>query len=135
VKSKTNAITYVFRRPRCPFICAIDGDLIGAKSLAGFQRRLARFDLSRRREFKLIDARGESWTLLPDEMVLAPEFMIRKWRKLDIIRLFNESRTAKRTNRRYPEDLIPSRPLARIVHDLVELLANTRYRDFDSRHR
>lgn len=119
---KTNAITYMFRSPRCPLICAIDGDLIGAKSLAGFQRRLARFDLSRRREFKLIDANGESWTLLPAEMVVAPAFMTRRWRKIEIIRLFNESRTAKQTSSRYPERLVASRRFDRIVNDLVELL-------------
>jgi hypothetical protein len=116
-------------------IFGIDGDLIGAKSLAGLRRGLARLDLSRLGEFRLIDANGESWTLLPDEMVLAPEFMIRKWRKLDIIRLFNESRVAKEAGLCYPERLIPSRRFDTILHDLVGLLSKTRYRDLESDHR
>ena len=123
--SKTKNITYVFRRPRCPLICSIDGYLVAGRSLRAFERRLARFDLSSHKEFKLVDANGESWTLLPDEMVLAPGFLVRRWRKADIIRLFNESRSAKENGLRYPESLIPNRRLDAIVNDLATLLSRS----------
>ena len=120
--SNTKAITCVFRRPKFPLICGIDGYLVAVWSLRGFERRLARFDLSSCREFKLVDASGESWVLLPDKMLLAPGFLVRRWRKVDIIRLFNESRTAKENGLQYPESLIPSRRLDAIVNDLAALL-------------
>ncbi len=123
--SKTKAITCVFRRPRFPLICSIDGYLVAGRSLRAFERRLARFGLSRCREFKLVDASGESWVLLPDKMLLAPGFLVRRWRKVDIIRLFNESRTAKENGLRYPESLIPSRRLDAIVNDLAALLSRS----------
>jgi hypothetical protein len=56
----------------------------------------------------LVDSAGESWTLLPEEMALAPAFVVRRWRKADVIRLFNGSRSASETGLHYPESLIPS---------------------------
>jgi hypothetical protein len=123
--SKTNAITCVFRRPRFPLMCSIDGWLVAGQSLRTFERRLARFDISGYREVNLVDATGESWILLPDKMLLAPGFLARRWRKVDIIRLFNESRTAKEKGLRYPESLIPSRRLEAIVNDLAALLSRS----------
>jgi len=67
--SKTKHITYVFRRPRCPLICSIDGYLVPGRTLRAFERCLARFDLSNLKEFTMADANGESWMLLPDKMV------------------------------------------------------------------
>lgn len=37
-------VTYVFRRPRFPVICAVDGGLIAARSPASFQRQITRLD-------------------------------------------------------------------------------------------
>jgi hypothetical protein len=122
--STIKTISYMFRRPRFPLICEIDGCLIGAQSAAGFRRGLARFDLSRHREFGLIDANGERWMLLPNEMemVLAPVFATRRLRKIEIIRLFNASRSAKEAGLRYPESRIPNTRLDAIVKDLAALL-------------
>lgn len=61
--------------------------------------------------------------LLPDKMAVAPKFAIRPTRKIEIINWFNESRTAKLARLRYPERLINSRRLDRIVQDLEELLS------------
>jgi hypothetical protein len=120
--ARAKSIIYIFRRPAFPLICEIDGCLVGAKSSAEFRRRLARFDFSTLKDFKAIDANGEKWMLLPDKMVLAPKFTIRPTRKIEIIHWFNESETAKLAGLRYPEQLIKSRRLDRIVADLEELL-------------
>jgi hypothetical protein len=72
-----------------------------------------------------VDASGESWVLLPDKMLLAPGFVVRRWRKVDIIRLFNESRTAKDNGLEYPESVIPTRRLDDIVNDLAVLLSRS----------
>lgn len=123
--SKTKDINYLFRLPRCPLICSIDGYLVAGRTLRTFERSLARLDLSSFKEFKMVDANGESWVLLPDKMVLAPGFLARRWRKVDIIRLFNESRSAKENGLRYPESLIPNKRLDAIVNDLATLLSRS----------
>jgi hypothetical protein len=124
--AETKTITYVFRRPRFPLICEIDGRLIGAQSAAEFRRRLARLDLSSHKKFTAIDAKGERWMLLPDMMAVAPEFAIRPARKIEIIRLFNESHTAKDAGLSYPEHVIGNRRLDIIVHDLVVLIGRAK---------
>lgn len=64
--------------------------------------------------------------MLPDNMILSPAFPGRRWRKVDIIRLFNESRSAKEKGLQYPESVIPNRHLDAIVNDLAALLSRPR---------
>lgn len=104
-------------------ICAIDGYLIGVQSPASLQRRLAALDLSGDKNIRLVDANGENWMLLPEELIVAPAFATRTWRKIEIIRLFNESRNAKESGRRYPERVIPNRRLDTIVRDIAGLIS------------
>jgi hypothetical protein len=121
--AQAKSITFIVRRPRFPLICEIDGCLFGAQSSDEFRRRLARFDLFSHKEFKAIDANGEKWMLMPDRTAVAPEFVIRRARKIEIIRWFNESRTAKESGRRYPEHVIANRRLDTIVRDIAGLIS------------
>lgn len=104
-------------------ICAIDGYLIGVQSPASLQRRLAAPDVSCDKEIQLIDANGGSWMLLAKDMIVAPAFPMRKWRKIEIIRLFNASRNAKESGRRYPEGVIANRRLDTIIRDIAGLIS------------
>jgi len=104
-------------------ICAIDEYLIGVQSPASLQRRLGALDFSGDKKIQLVDATGESWMLLPEEMIVAPAFPMRKLRKIEIIRLFNESRNAKESGRRYPERVIANRRLDTIIRDIAGLIS------------
>ena len=121
--SKRIAITYAFRRPRFPLICDFDGYLFAAESPAVLQRRLAGLEITNERKARFVDANGESWRFLQNEMILAPEFPIRTWRKIEIIRLFNDSRNARETGLRYPERRLANRRLDRIVCDIGVILS------------
>jgi hypothetical protein len=121
--SKRIAITYAFRRPRFPLICDLDGFLIAAESPAALQRRLGGVDLPKEEKVRLVDARGEGWMLLPNEMIVAPRFATRRWRKIEIIRLFNGSRNATETCQRYPEHVIANRRLDAVVREIAALLS------------
>ena len=120
--SVKQSITCVFRLPRFPLICDFDGDLFAAKSLAALQRRLFGLEIPDEKSIRFCDANGESWMLLLKEMILAPGFPMKRWRKIEIIRMFNESRGAKDNGLRYPESVIPNRRLDAIVNDLAALL-------------
>jgi hypothetical protein len=123
MNSKTNLITYAFRKPRFPLICDFDGDLFAAKSPAALQRRLTGLELPNEREARFVDANGESWIFLLNEMILAPAFPMRKWRKIEIIRLFNDSRNASEMGLRYPEHRLTNRRLDTIVCDIGVILS------------
>jgi hypothetical protein len=119
---KTNSITFAFRRPRFPLICDLDGDLFAAESPAALQRRLAGLGLTNERKDRFVDANGEGWMFLLNEMILAPGFPMRKWRKIEIIRLFNGSRNASEMGLCYPERRLANRRLDRVVCDIAALL-------------
>lgn len=121
--SKTNAITYAFRKPRFPLICDFDGYLFAAESPAALQRRLAGLELPDERKIRFCDANGESWMFLVNDMILAPGFATRGWRKIEIIRLFNGSRIANEIGLRYPEHGLANRRLDTIVREIAALLS------------
>ena len=123
MNSKTNGITYAFRKPRFPLICDFDGDLFAAQSTAALQRRLGGLDLVDERKARFVDANGESWIFLLNKMILAPEFPIRTWRKIEIIRLFNGSRNAGETGLCYPERRLANKRLDAIVREIAAILS------------
>lgn len=120
---KTKAIRFAFRKPRFPMICDFDGDLFAAQSPAALQRRLTGLELLNDRKVRFVDASGESWSFLQNETILAPEFPMRTWRKIEIIRLFNGSRTASEMGICYPERRLANRRLDRIVCEIGAILS------------
>jgi hypothetical protein len=104
-------------------ICDFDVDLFAAQSSAALQRCLAGQRLADESRVRFVDASGEGWMLFQDKMILAPEFPMRRWRKIEIIRLFNGSRNASETGLRYPEHRLANRRLDTIVHDIAALLS------------
>lgn len=123
MNSKTNAIMFAFRRPRFPLICDFDGDLFAAQSAAALQRRLAGPHPTNEEKTRFVDANGESWIFLLNKMILAPAFPMRRWRKIEIIRLFNGSRKASEMRLYYPEHRLANRRLDRIVCEIGAILS------------
>jgi hypothetical protein len=123
VNPKTNAIAYAFRKPRFPVICDFDGDLFAAKSPRALEQRLIGLELPDARKARFVDANGEGWMFLQKEMILAPGFPMRRWRKIEIIRLFNRSRKASEMGLQYPESRLANRRLDMIVWDISAILS------------
>ena len=120
--SNTNAITFAFRKPKFPLICDFDGDLFAAHSPAALQRRLAGVELADEKKARFVDASGEAWMFLAEKGIFAPGFSIRRWRKIEVIRMFNESRSANSMGLQYPERRLANRRLDMIVRDIAALL-------------
>ena len=123
MNSKTNAIVFAFRRPRFPVICDLDGNVFAVLSPAVLQRRLAGVEPADEKKARFIDANGESWMFLQKEMIFAAEFPLRTWRKIEIIRMFNESRRAREMGIRYPERSLGNKRLDRIVCEISAILS------------
>ena len=125
MNSKANAIALAFRKPRFPLICDFDGDLFAAGSPVALERRLTGVELADERKIRFVDARGESWMFFSNERILAPGFPMRRWRKIEIIRLFNDSRNAREMGLRYPEHRLGNRRLDMIVCDVAAAFVRT----------
>ena len=116
-------IRYVFRRPRFPIVCAVADELVSAGSPAAFQRQIERLELECDAVLDIVDATGEGWAFHAELMVVSPLTLKKRWRKLAVIRLFNESQNARRIGGTYPETALSGRPLARIIADVAALVA------------
>jgi len=71
----------------------------------------------------MVDATGEGWAFHSDLMIVSPLTLKKRWKKIDVIRLFNGSDNALRTGAAYPEAFIPRRPLVRIIAEVAALVA------------
>jgi hypothetical protein len=132
--AERNKITYLFRRPKFPLICDLDGELMAATSAAAFQRRIARFELPSGRRFDLVDGTGEGWALYSEWMAVSPLTIKKRWTKLEIIRLFNQSANARRTGEAYPETRLSSRSVLRVVTEIAALPARRLLSARDFKH-
>jgi hypothetical protein len=71
----------------------------------------------------IVDATGEGWAFHAELMVVSPLTLKKRWRKLAVIRLYNESQNARRIGGTYPETALSGRSLARIIRDVAALAA------------
>ena len=92
----TAAVKYLFRRPRFPVICADGNELISARSSAEFQRQVQGLALTHNKALDMVDATGEGWVFHTDGMIVSPLTLKNRWKKIEVINLFNESDNARR---------------------------------------
>ena len=124
MESNTSAkVQYAFRRPRFPIIYAVGNELLAALSPAALQRQLERLELEGAKVLDMVDATGEGWALHSDLMIVSPLTLKKRWKKIDVIRLFNESDNARRIGAHYPEAYISRRPLVLIIAEVAALAA------------
>ena len=102
VESNTSArVQYAFRRPRFPIIYAVGNELLAALSPDALQRQLERLELQGAKVLDMVDATGEGWAFHSDLMIVSPLTLRKRWKKIDVIRLFNGSDNARRIDTRW----------------------------------
>ena len=116
-------IRYVFRRPRFPIVCAVADELLSAGSPAAFQRQIERLELESDAVLDIVDVTGEGWAFHAELMAVSPLTLKKRWQKLAVIRLYNESQNARRIGDIYPEAALSGRSLARIITDVAARVA------------
>ena len=126
----TRKVQYAFRRPRFPVIYAVGNELRAATSSVALRRQLERLELPASAVVDLVDATGEGWAFHSDLMIVSPLTLKRRWTKIEVIRLFNESDDARRMGAVYPEAYVPRRSLERIIAEIAALAAYTKPRRF-----
>ena len=115
-------LTYVFRRPRFPIICNIDGELVAGSTAQQFERRMGKVRLPSGRTFKIVDANGEGWALHTELSAISPLTLDKQWTKSRVIEMFNTSLNAQRAALQYPRRSLYNRRLDAVIHDVVELV-------------
>jgi len=115
-------VRYLFRQPRFPVICDIEGVLIGAESPDEFVEQLSGLKLQLNKQLPVIDATGEGWGFYTDVMVISPFVIKKRWTKKEIINMFNGSDTARSLGRQYSTKSLSSKRLDLIVRQIVEII-------------
>ncbi len=114
-------ITYIFRKPKYPIICNIDGYILGAKSEASFLKQLNNVALDPDKNYDLIDISAEGWRFSPNHMAVSPLTMKKKWFKKEIISLYNNRRNSTDGNT-YNDKSLSAKRFDKIFSDIIELL-------------
>jgi hypothetical protein len=118
-------VQYAFRRPRFPVIYAVGNEVLSATSPAAFQRQAERLERPST-VLDMVDATGEGWAFHSDAMIVSPLTLKKRWKKVEVVRLFNESENARRLGAAYPEAYIPRRSLVRIIAEVAALAADAK---------
>jgi hypothetical protein len=114
---------FLFRKPKFPIICDIDGWVIAAKSVLGFEKQLSTHNIYKLSRYPIVDITGEGWSFYPEQMAISPLTTKKKWFKKEVIAIFN-NRKNNASNITYSEKSISAKRYDKIFQDIVELLNN-----------
>lgn len=114
-------VSFLFRKPKFPIICDIDGYVIAATSKSSFEKQLSAFESFNESGFPLIDVSGEGWSFHPEHMAISPLTSKKKWFKKEIIEVFN-NRKNNTSNVTYSEKSLSAKRFDKIFQDIVGLL-------------
>ena len=98
-------------------------ELVSAWSAVDFQRQIERFEIQSGEVLDVVDATGEGWSFHSDLMIVSPLTFKKRWTKSAVIRLFNESESARRIGLTYPETSLSGKSVSRIITDVAALAA------------
>jgi len=116
-------LTFVFRRPVFPVICAFGDHLESADSLHALTRLLDDRDLRTAAMIRMIDGAAEEWKFLGEAASVAPRSPVRFWKKRDVIELFTTSRNAVELDCADAALRFHNRTVQRIIIELAALVA------------
>ena len=114
-------INFLFRKPKFPIICDIDGYVIAAKSISGFEKQLSTYNIHKVSRYPIVDVTGEGWSFYPEHMAISPLTTKKKWFKKEVIAIFN-NRKNNTANITYSEKSISAKRYDKIFQDIVGLL-------------
>lgn len=114
------AMNFFFRKPRFPLIIDTGYGLLGAKSWALCEKRLAKITFPDMAPRDVIDSAAEAFSLHPEHLVFSPLTFKKRWTKAAIIDLYNSQKGPERPE--YPTTSLGNKSLEKVVNDIVELL-------------
>jgi hypothetical protein len=114
-------VSFLFRKPKFPIICDIEGYVIAAKSISGFEKQLSAYNICKGSRYPIIDITGEGWSFYPEHMAISPLTTKKKWFKKEVIAIFN-NRKNNASNVTYSEKSISAKRYDKIFQDIVGLL-------------
>ncbi len=113
----------MFRRPEYPVLIISSGNLYSAYNL----KQLAEICVSlttkgSEKKPLVVDSTGSEFWYLPEEYILSPGFVTKKWTKKKVIETFNNSSNAKESNQEYSMKSLSSKKVEKVIGDICRIL-------------
>jgi hypothetical protein len=109
------------RKPRFPVIIDTGIELIGANTAAECSKQLARAKIANGElSTAVIDATAEGFSFHPESKLITPIAIKKRWKKSEIISLYNTRRKPEGTE--YSSTSLGNKSTERVVRDIVHLL-------------
>lgn len=115
-------LNYLFRKPKYPVICDVDGYVIAAISEKSFVKCLSEVNQDSEKTYNLLDSTAEGWAFVPKYMLVSPLTFKKQWTKKELISVFNSRKNLSSEVGQYSEKSLSSKRFERIFSDIVELL-------------
>lgn len=118
-------IRYLMKiKPPFPVIWTADGYLAGAVNEEELQTTLENYTGKPGTIGNLIDITGKDWSIIPEHGGISPLTGRNRWKKIEIIELFNSSSLAEASALSYSTGSLSAKRLDRIITDIVQLIAD-----------
>lgn len=111
-----------FRSPEFPLICDAGHILLGAMMPSDFVEQIAGLDLPDDANFPIVDASSRGWVFHTQSSIVSPFAAKKRWKKKEVIALFNASDAAQKLSTQYSERSLSAKRFDRIITDIVELI-------------
>ena len=115
-------LIYLFRKPKYPLLCNIDGFMFAARSEKKLRKNLALAPVDPEKMYDVIDATVEGWSFMPKYLTISPLTLKKGWTKKEIIALYNVRTNKIEGATAYSEKSLSSKRLEKVFEDIVELL-------------
>ncbi|MGR8932568.1 MAG: hypothetical protein ACU836_18245 [Gammaproteobacteria bacterium] len=113
----------MFRSPIYPVLIVAPEKLYSAFNLKQLAEICVSLKLAGSEEkLRVVDSTGSEFWYLPDEYILAPGFVARKWTKKKLIEIFNSSLNAIESNQEYSMKSLSAKKLENVVGDICSIL-------------
>lgn len=116
------AISFLFRKPRFPIICNLNGIVIAANSVKSLERKLKKIQIEPEGYYDVVDASNEGWGFSARHMVISPLTLKKRWFKKDVIDLYNNRENSSNQDKKYSLKSISSKRFDKIFNEIVDLL-------------
>lgn len=70
----------------------------------------------------MVDSTGSEFWYFPEQYILSPGFVTKKWTKKKLIETFNNSSNAKELNKEYSMKSLSSKKLQEVIGDICRIL-------------
>ena len=113
----------LFRNPIYPVIVISEDKLTVARD----KKELAQICIASKKPdgetfIKAIDSSAKEFWYSPDNFLISPGFVFKRWTKKRIIELYNSSSNANKSGKKYSLKSLSNKKLTRIIEDICELL-------------